>query len=247
MDRVTNPRGLGSSERPVGHTHILLSPYNSDDREHNSDLLDTYERERISRELKYYVEEAAKSTTANVKSNGVIGSDLPSGHRSRFRRVMSMPRLPPERDTSGGGGGMKKKISEKKSKEIVEASMPPGRDTSGGMKKKIETKSKETIEVSQPERDTRSGGGGGMKKKSETKSKETTEVSQPERETRSGGGGEGMKKKSEAKNCKAIIERNFLLKHASTVCNSSESEVVQFGRDFLRAQVAAGRLPGKGT
>ncbi|KAI8540931.1 hypothetical protein RHMOL_Rhmol08G0023100 [Rhododendron molle] len=282
MDRDTNPRGLGSSERPVGHTHFLLSPYNSADREHNSDLLDTYERERISRELEYYIEEAAKSTTANVKSNGEIGNDPPSGNRSRFRRVMSLPRLPPERDPSGsGGGGMKKKFSEKKSKEIIlEASMPPGRDTGGGggggMKKKIETKSKETIEVLQPERDTRSGGGGGMKKsetkskettevswperdtrsgggggmkkKSETKSKETIEVSRPERDTRSGGGdGGGMKKKSEAKNCKAITEGNFLLKHASTVCNSSESDVVQFGRDFLRAQVAAGRLPGKGT
>ncbi|KAE9466259.1 hypothetical protein C3L33_01827, partial [Rhododendron williamsianum] len=183
-----------------------------EDHEHISDLIDTYEIKRISRELEYYIQEAAKSTT-DVKSNGLIGSD---GHRSGLRSAISMPRLPPERDASGGG---MKKTSEKKSKEIIKASMPPRlpleRHTSGGvMKKTSEKKSRDIIKASMPPvRDTSGGAGGrhrsdlrrvismpwlpperdtsggGMKKTSEKKSMEIIKATMPPVRDTSGGGG----------------------------------------------------------
>ncbi|KAI8540932.1 hypothetical protein RHMOL_Rhmol08G0023200 [Rhododendron molle] len=224
MDRTTNPRGLGSKSfniRPVGNTHLLISP--NSDHEHISDLLDTYEIERISRELEYYIQEAAKSTT-DVKSNGLIGSD---GRRSGLRRAISMPRLPPERDASGGG---MKKTSEKKSKEIIKASMPPVRDTSGGGGHRSGLQIAMSMPRLPPERDA---SGGGMKKTSEKKSKEITKASMPPVRDTSGtsGGhrsglqrmmsmsqlplkrdtsGDGMKKTSEKKS-KEIIKASMPL------------------------------------
>lgn len=291
MDKITtNPSGLGSKSFKISHTHLLLSPYNPADQEHNSNLLDTYERERIARDLECYIHEAAKSTTTNVKFNGLTAGI--TDRQSGLRRAMSMPRErylsggggmknkstekksketikvsrpPPERDTSGGGmkkseterkgGGHRRAISmprvrytsvdgggdgtknkiEKKSKEITQASMPPKRNTGGGggMKNKSEKKTKEITKASMPpERDT-GGGDGGMKKKSEKKNKEITKASGPPERDTSGGGG-GMMKKSETRR-KAIIQGNFWLKHASTVCSTMECDVVGFGRDFLRA------------